>query len=227
MKSPLLIGADLRSIRPDSLAILKAREVIAINQDPLGVAGDLIWQQGANRVSAVLLHTDSQAAGAGTSSCLWRQLQASTPPFRNLLHPQIYAAALAGGARAVVTLNTHTLGGQYLTSNITVTWEQVGLPGDCLATVRDLFAEKDLGQFAGSFTAATEAHDVRALRITPVGGGAQGDTWRPWHSQPIYDQTGHEAAEVSRDAAEAGGLHMAGSLLAAGAEQQAMSAAAR
>ena len=51
LKSPLLIGADLRSIDPDSLAILKAREVIAINQDPLAVAGDLIWVQGASRVS--------------------------------------------------------------------------------------------------------------------------------------------------------------------------------
>jgi alpha-galactosidase len=51
LKSPLLIGADLRSINPDSLAILKAREVIAVNQDPLGVAGDLIWVQGASRVS--------------------------------------------------------------------------------------------------------------------------------------------------------------------------------
>jgi alpha-galactosidase len=51
MKSPLLIGADLRSISPDSLAILKAGEVIAINQDELGVAGDLVWMQGANRVS--------------------------------------------------------------------------------------------------------------------------------------------------------------------------------
>jgi hypothetical protein len=51
MKAPLLIGADLRSIHPDSLAVLKAREVIAVSQDELGVAGDLIWMQGASRVS--------------------------------------------------------------------------------------------------------------------------------------------------------------------------------
>lgn len=51
MKAPLLIGADLRSIHPDSLAVLKAKEVIAVNQDPLGVAGDLVWMQGASRVS--------------------------------------------------------------------------------------------------------------------------------------------------------------------------------
>lgn len=51
LKSPLLIGADVRSIHPSSLEVLKAAEVIAIHQDELGVAGDLIWQQGANRVS--------------------------------------------------------------------------------------------------------------------------------------------------------------------------------
>lgn len=49
----LLPRPSLRSIHPDSLAILKAREVIAINQDELGVAGDLIWQQGASRVRLV------------------------------------------------------------------------------------------------------------------------------------------------------------------------------
>lgn len=44
-----------RRISPDSLAILKAQEVIAVNQDPLGVAGDLIWQIGQSRVSSQAL----------------------------------------------------------------------------------------------------------------------------------------------------------------------------
>ncbi|PRW59770.1 glycoside hydrolase [Chlorella sorokiniana] len=46
LKSPLMIAADLRSMRPSSLEVLKAKEIIGINQDPLGVAGDLIWKQG-------------------------------------------------------------------------------------------------------------------------------------------------------------------------------------
>lgn len=36
LKSPLIIGADLRSIDKSSLAILKNKEIIALNQDPLG-----------------------------------------------------------------------------------------------------------------------------------------------------------------------------------------------
>lgn len=97
---------------------------------------------------------------------------------------QIYAGPLAGGARAVVLLNLHTTGGQYLSSNITVTWQQLGLPAHKAAEVRDLYVEQDLGQATGSFTAVVHAHDVRVLRISPVG-GMRGDTWRPWHQPPV------------------------------------------
>jgi hypothetical protein len=41
VKSPLLIGSDVRSIAPDSLALLKNTELIAINQDKLGVQAAL------------------------------------------------------------------------------------------------------------------------------------------------------------------------------------------
>lgn len=42
LKSPLIIGADLRNISQSSLAILKNRQVIALNQDRLGVAARYI-----------------------------------------------------------------------------------------------------------------------------------------------------------------------------------------
>lgn len=50
LKSPLLVGADLRFIRKESLEILLAKEIIAINQDALGVAGDLVWKLGPYEV---------------------------------------------------------------------------------------------------------------------------------------------------------------------------------
>lgn len=50
-KSPLFIGADLRSLSRDAKQILTAPEVIAVNQDPLGVPGDLVWKQGPLEVS--------------------------------------------------------------------------------------------------------------------------------------------------------------------------------
>jgi hypothetical protein len=50
LKSPLFIAADLRQLSPSTRAVLMAKEVIAVNQDPLGVAGDLVWKQGAKEV---------------------------------------------------------------------------------------------------------------------------------------------------------------------------------
>ena len=53
LKSPLLISADLRTISHEALAILKARELVAVNQDGLGVAGDLLWKEGPLEVSLI------------------------------------------------------------------------------------------------------------------------------------------------------------------------------
>ncbi|EFN51877.1 hypothetical protein CHLNCDRAFT_8622, partial [Chlorella variabilis] len=54
VKSPLIIGTDLRrvAISPESLAILKNRDIIAVNQDPLGVAAERVWKQGSAEVFA-------------------------------------------------------------------------------------------------------------------------------------------------------------------------------
>ena len=48
MKAPLLIGTDLRAAPPRVKAVLLAAEVLAVNQDDLGVAADLVWKQGPN-----------------------------------------------------------------------------------------------------------------------------------------------------------------------------------
>ena len=50
MKSPLLIGTDLRNIDDESLRILTNPEVIAINQDKMGVQGTKRKTDGTNEV---------------------------------------------------------------------------------------------------------------------------------------------------------------------------------
>jgi alpha-galactosidase len=47
-KAPLLISAPV--LEPQSLEVLLAKEVIAINQDALGIAGDLIYVHGSIQV---------------------------------------------------------------------------------------------------------------------------------------------------------------------------------
>lgn len=93
---------------------------------------------------------------------------------------QAYAGPLAGGSRAAVLFNRHTIGTQYPISNITVFWEDLGYPDDMEATVRDLYAKQDLGRFTGSFTAAVGIHDGLALRIIPKEPKPDFDEWRPW-----------------------------------------------
>ena len=44
-----------RKLKKDELLLLKSREVIAINQDPLGVAGDRVWKQGPYEASSCCL----------------------------------------------------------------------------------------------------------------------------------------------------------------------------
>jgi hypothetical protein len=41
MKSPLIIGTDVRALSPASLAVLKNKHLLAVNQDELGVQGTL------------------------------------------------------------------------------------------------------------------------------------------------------------------------------------------
>lgn len=48
-------GGRHSALDNDTLAILKAPEVIAVNQDALGIAGDLVWKQGPAEVRALSL----------------------------------------------------------------------------------------------------------------------------------------------------------------------------
>ena len=52
MKAPLLIGCDVRSMSNDTFRILTNSEVIAVNQDPLGVQGTKVKSDGTRDVWA-------------------------------------------------------------------------------------------------------------------------------------------------------------------------------
>jgi hypothetical protein len=88
---------------------------------------------------------------------------------------QIWAGPLANNDRAVILFNRH-IGGQ--PPRIRVTWAQLGYTygpasgSGFKATVRDLYAERNLGVFENEFETDVDAHDVAVLRITPVSGQA-------------------------------------------------------
>ena len=44
LAAPLFMSVDLRTIRPEMKAILLNKNVIAINQDPLGIQGRRVYE---------------------------------------------------------------------------------------------------------------------------------------------------------------------------------------
>ncbi|MFF1711446.1 NPCBM/NEW2 domain-containing protein [Streptomyces sp. NPDC058268] len=61
MASPLLIGSDLRKATPETFDIIGNKEVIAVDQDPLGKQGDVLSSEGGRWVVAKEMKDGSRA----------------------------------------------------------------------------------------------------------------------------------------------------------------------
>jgi alpha-galactosidase len=127
MAAPLITGNDLTAMSATTKEILTNREVIAVNQDPLGKQGQVVATPGSNL--------------------------------------EVWSKEMSGtNTRAVALFNRGTG-----SASITVKWTDLGLPAGS-ATVRDLWAAKDLGPSTDSYTATNVAsHSVVMLKI--VSGG--------------------------------------------------------
>jgi alpha-galactosidase len=75
---------------------------------------------------------------------------------------EIWAKQLQDGGRAVILLNRGSS-----SHDISVTWEELGYPGHLTATVRDLWAHKDLGKFSAKFSSSVESHGVVMVTVRP------------------------------------------------------------
>jgi alpha-galactosidase len=75
---------------------------------------------------------------------------------------QVWARQLKDGSRAVVLLN-----GGGAQQQVSVSWEDLGYPSDISASVRDLWQHKDLGKFAGKFSATVPSHGVVMITVKP------------------------------------------------------------
>jgi len=61
LAAPLIAGNDLRNMRPEIRDILTNKEVIAVDQDPLGREGERVWRNGDLEVWAKQLRDGSRA----------------------------------------------------------------------------------------------------------------------------------------------------------------------
>jgi alpha-galactosidase len=63
LAAPLLAGNDLSKMTPETLALLTNKEVIAVDQDPLGKQGDRVWAEGPEEIWAKPLSGGAKAVG--------------------------------------------------------------------------------------------------------------------------------------------------------------------
>lgn len=123
LAAPLMAGNDIRSMTPEIAEILTNKEVIAVDQDSMGMQGRRVKRDG---------------------------------------DLDVWAKQLADGGRAVALLNRGKT-----EATISVSWNEIGYPPELQASVRDLWAKKDLGTMKGGFSAKVASHDVVMVRIRP------------------------------------------------------------
>jgi alpha-galactosidase len=75
---------------------------------------------------------------------------------------EVWAKQLKDGDRAVILLNRGSA-----EHEIAVNWEQIGYPAHLSATLRDLWAHKDLGKVTGKFSAPVASHGVVMVTVRP------------------------------------------------------------
>ena len=121
--APLIVGADLTNLNKSTTAILTNSDVLAVDQDALGVQAIKVAE-----------------------------------PQPGL---QVWARPLANpGAHAVLLLNRNSTPGE-----ISVHWDTIGLDASSKATVRDLWAGKELGSFAAAYSTSVPAGDAVFLIV--------------------------------------------------------------
>jgi len=123
LAAPLIAGNDLRSMTPEIREILTNKELIAVNQDALGMQGRRIRKDGEK---------------------------------------EVWIKQLKDGTRAVILFNRGKA-----ETEIAVVWTELGYPEHVAASVRDLWAGKELGKAAGRFAAKVESHAALVLKVTP------------------------------------------------------------
>ena len=144
--SPLLIGCDMTQLDDFTLNLLSNDEVLEVNQDPLGRQAARIKQDGPLEVWAKDMEDGSKAVGLfnrgeaeAVVSVKWAELGINGP------QPASGGAA-QNGASLLLTLGQHT-GNRQL--------------------VRDLWRQKDLGQFKDQFQTPVPRHGVVLVRVSP------------------------------------------------------------
>ena len=75
---------------------------------------------------------------------------------------EVWMKQLKDGSRAVILFNRGTT-----ETEVSVSWTELGYPEHVAASVRDLWAGKDLGKATGKFSAKVASHEALVVKVTP------------------------------------------------------------
>ena len=158
LASPLLIGCDMTQMDDFTLNLLSNDEVLDINQDPLGHQAARVASYGPDATPVGRRGGAPQpAAPVSTGPLTNNPANVSTGiiPGGTL---EVWAKDLEDGSKAIGLFNR---GADEQT--VTVNWSDLGING--MKTVRDLWRQQDLGQFADKYEAKVASHGVVLIKI--------------------------------------------------------------
>ncbi len=181
LASPLMIGGDPRTLRADALAILSARELIAISQDELALQGERLWRDEAGgqiwgrRLSgeryALLIYNGGQATRdivADWSTLLpqvAKRHETDVPRYPPCVNKEEQEKCGGWAKSGECERNAGFMMTQCAAECNACPPAQFG-GRIAMALVRDAWGEEYLGLFPGSYTAVNvEPHGSRMLVI--------------------------------------------------------------
>jgi alpha-galactosidase len=141
LAAPLLLGCDMNHLDSFTLNLLENDEVLAVDQDSLGKQATRVAEYGQPVTITEIRRGRSNRH---------RELE----PF------QIWARPLADGSHAVGLFNLSDK-----TAPVTVKWSELQITGK--HEVRDLWRQKNLGEFEGSFSMPVGPHGAELVKIEP------------------------------------------------------------
>ena len=141
LKSPLIIGTPLDSIKKPILDILSNRELIDFNQDAVYGASAMPYRWGYSK--------------DGTS---------------NLEHPAEYWVGTSAKGFHIFMLNTQDKAVTMSSTFNSIPGLMTNANADVEYNVHDMWTGMDLGTFKGEIQLEVKTHDTAALRITNVDG---------------------------------------------------------
>ena len=147
LAAPLLLGCDLQKVDDFTLNLLSNDEVLAVNQDMLGKQALCVARRGDTCVYAKDLADGSEAVGLFNTSS------------NSTVTVAVKWSDL--GLRARPALNHVPSNGAYLL----MTW---GEPSGNRRGVRDLWRQRNLGEFESQFQMPVAPHGAELVKILPL-----------------------------------------------------------